>query len=82
MGIIVWLIFGGLVGWIASKIMGTDEQQGILANIVVGVIGAALGGFIMRYFDKSGVTGFNIRSFLVALLGAVVLIGLFKLIFK
>lgn len=82
MGILIWILFGGLVGWIASKIMGTDEQQGILANIIVGVIGAFLGGFIMHLIDKTGVTGFNIRSFLVSLLGAVVLIGIFKAIFK
>ncbi len=82
MGILLWIIFGGLVGWIASKITGTDEQQGIFVNIIVGIIGAFLGGFIMHLVDKTGVTGFNLRSFLVALLGSVVLIGLFKLIFK
>lgn len=82
MGIVLWIIFGGLAGWIASKIMGTDAQQGILANIIVGVIGAFLGGFIMHLIDKTGVTGFNIRSFLVALLGSIVLIGIFKAIFK
>ena len=48
MGIIGWLIFGAIVGWIASKIMGTDAQQGALLNIIVGIVGALLGGFLWR----------------------------------
>lgn len=78
MGIILWIIFGALVGWIASLIMKTDAQQGALLNIVVGIVGAMIGGFIMSFLGKSGVTGFNLYSFLVALLGAVVLIWLVK----
>lgn len=78
MGIILWIIFGALVGWIASIIMKTDSQQGPLLNIVVGIVGAVLGGWIMSYFDKSGTTGFNLYSFGVALLGAVVLIAIVK----
>lgn len=74
MGIILWIIFGGLAGWVASIIMKTDAQQGILLNIIVGIIGAILGGWIMNLIGKSGVTGFNIYSFLVALLGAIILI--------
>ena len=72
MGIILWIIFGALVGWVASMIIG--GSGGLLTNIIVGVVGALLGGWIMSFFGKTGITGFNIYSFLVALLGAVILI--------
>lgn len=78
MGIITGIIFGGLVGWIASLIMGTNSQQGIILNIVVGIIGAVFGGWLVGIFGKTGVTGFNIYSFAVAILGAVVFIGIVK----
>lgn len=78
MGIILWIIFGALVGWIASLIMGTDEKQGSLMNIIVGIIGAVIGGYVMSLFGKSGATEFNIYSFLVALLGAIILIAIVK----
>ncbi len=74
MGIILWIIFGALVGWIASLIMKTDSQQGTLLNIIIGIVGAIVGGWLMSFFGQSGVTGFNVYSFLVALFGAVVLI--------
>lgn len=80
MGILLWIIFGGLVGWIASIIMGTDSQQGIILNIVVGIIGAFLGGWLANVFGSVGVTGFNIYSFAVATIGAIVLIALVKLV--
>jgi len=80
MGIILWIIFGALVGWIASLIMKTDAEQGALLNIIVGVVGAVLGGWIMSYFGTDGVTGFNVSSFIVALIGAIVLIGIVKLL--
>ncbi len=78
-GIVMWVIIGALAGWIGSKIMGTDHRQGGLANIVVGVIGAVIGGFLTRtlFGDASGNNGF-IASFLVSLLGAVVVIGIWK----
>jgi len=76
MSILVYIIFGALVGWVASMIMG--GANGLLIDIIVGIVGAALGGWIMDYFGKSGVTGFNIYSFLVALLGAVVLIAVVR----
>lgn len=78
MGIIIWIIFGALVGWVASLIMKTDAEQGALLNIIVGIIGAILGGWIMSFFGETGVTGFNLYSFIVALLGAVVLIAIVK----
>ncbi|MDB5181793.1 MAG: transglycosylase [Candidatus Saccharibacteria bacterium] len=79
MSIILYIIFGALVGWIASIIMGRNAEQGAIGNIVVGIVGAFLGGWIMQAFGSSGVNGFNLRSFLVALLGAVVLLFLFNL---
>jgi len=78
MGIFMWIIFGAIVGWIASMIMKTNE--GLILNIILGVVGALLGGWLMSFLDKSGVTGFNLYSFLVALLGAVVLIAIVKAI--
>lgn len=83
MGIIAWLIFGGLIGWIASKIMGTDAQQGILLNIIVGIIGAFLGGFVADLLGFGGQEGwqfFDIGSWITAIVGACLLlflVGLF-----
>jgi len=82
MNIILWIIFGGLVGWIASLIMKTNSQQGILLNIVVGIIGAIVGGWIMNFFGESGVTNFSLYSFFVALLGSVILIAIVKAVRK
>lgn len=78
MGIILWIVFGGLVGWVASLIMGTDSQQGLILNIVIGIIGAVIGRSIMNFLGEGAVSGFNLYSFLVALLGAVVLIAIVK----
>jgi len=78
MGIILWIIFGALVGWVASMIMKTNAQQGILLNIIVGIVGAVIGGWLMSIFGESGVRGFNLYSFLVALLGACVLIAILR----
>ena len=80
MGIILWLIFGGLVGWIASMIMGTNASQGMILNIIVGMVGAVIGGVLMSWLGKSEVTGFNFYSFCVALLGAIILLGVIRLI--
>ena len=75
--LIAWLIFGALIGWVASKIMNTDAQQGAVLNIVVGIIGAFIGGFLVN----RDVTGnvFNLMSVLTALIGAVVLLGIVNL---
>lgn len=78
MGIIIWIIFGGLVGWIASMIMKTDAEQGIILNVIVGVVGAVIGGWLMSLFGSGGISGFNLYSFVVALIGAVVLIAIVK----
>lgn len=78
MGIIGWIVLGGLAGWIASMIAGTNAQQGLLGNIVVGIIGGFLGGFIVSLFGAEGITGFNIWSFVVAVIGAVVALYIWK----
>lgn len=82
MNFIVWIIFGGIVGWIASIIMKTNAQQGIAMNVVMGIIGAFLGGWIFSFFGADGVTGFNLYSFFVAIVGAVVIIGVWQFISK
>lgn len=72
--IILWIVFGALAGWIASIIMKRDAQMGAIANIVIGVVGAFIGGFLMNLFGAASVNGFNIYSLFVAILGAVVLL--------
>ncbi len=74
MSIVVNLIFGALVGWIASMIMGSNHRQGLIMDIILGIIGAAVGGWVMTLFGQAGVTGFNLYSLLVGILGAVILI--------
>ncbi len=80
MGILVWIVFGAIAGWIGSIIMNTDGQQGIILNIVVGIAGAVLGGYIFSFFGEGGISGFNIYSFMVAIVGAVVLLSIVKLV--
>jgi uncharacterized membrane protein YeaQ/YmgE (transglycosylase-associated protein family) len=80
MGILIWIIFGALVGWIASMIMKTGG--GLVSDIVVGIIGALLGGLIMNLLGQSGVGGFNLYSLLVAILGACILIVIVRSIRK
>ncbi|MGB4833902.1 MAG: GlsB/YeaQ/YmgE family stress response membrane protein [Candidatus Moraniibacteriota bacterium] len=78
MSFLIYIIFGGVVGWVASMIMKTDGQQGILLNVVVGVVGSALGSWLAGFFGYGGASGFNLQSFIVALIGAVVLIAIIK----
>lgn len=75
MGLLSWAILGLLAGWIASLIMKTDESQGALKDILMGVVGAVVGGWVMSFFGQSGVTGVNFYSVAVAVLGAVILIS-------
>ena len=77
MSIIVWIVIGGLAGWVAGMIMNTDGS--LVKNIVTGIVGALIGGFIMSFFGAEGFTGFNLWSFVVALLGSIVLIAVINL---
>jgi len=77
MGIIAWIIFGGLAGWVASMIAGKNERQGCILNIIVGVVGAFIGGLLMQFVTGHGFNfGFNLSSFIVAVLGAVILLAI------
>lgn len=74
MSILAWIILGGLAGWIASLIMKTNDSMGIFANIFIGIVGAFIGGLIFNFFGATDVTGFNLYSLLVAVVGATVLL--------
>ena len=78
--IITWIVVGGLAGWVASMIVGTNKSQGMVRNIVVGIVGALVGGLLFGLLGGSGFTGFNIWSFLVALVGAVVVLFIWRAI--
>lgn len=81
MGIIVWLIVGGVVGWLASVIMHTDGQQGLFLNVVVGVVGALVAGLVVS--PLLGIAtinqGLSLGTFLVSLLGSIILLAIVNL---
>ena len=79
MGLIMWLIVGGVVGWLASMVMRTDAQQGIILNIVVGIIGAFLGGLLLGRGNINN-SALTLTSFLVSLVGAIILLAIVNLI--
>ena len=79
MGLILWLIIGGVIGWIASRIMRTDAQQGIFLNIVVGIVGAFIGGLILSGGSINNAP-LTLTSFIVSLLGAIVLLAIVNLV--
>lgn len=82
MNIIIWLVMGGIIGWLASIIMKTDGQQGIIMNVVVGIAGAVIGGWLVvpLFGGESIQEGFNITSFVVSLVGAIILLAVVNLI--
>jgi uncharacterized membrane protein YeaQ/YmgE (transglycosylase-associated protein family) len=80
MGWLAWIIVGAIAGWLASLVMKTNRQQGLLLDIVVGILGAFIGGFLFNQFGSAGVTGFNIWSVFVAFVGAVVLLAFIRLV--
>lgn len=85
MGFISWIIVGGLIGWVASIIMSTNAQQGMFLNIVVGIVGALLGGWLLAPYVGSGTINandFSVTSLLVSLVGAIVLLAIVKLLFR
>ena len=78
MGILAWIVLGGIAGWIASMIAGNNAQQGLLGNIITGIIGAFIGGLLINLLGGEGVTGFNLWSLLVAVMGATLLLFILK----
>lgn len=74
MGLIAWILVGGIAGWLATNIMG-QPNKGCFTNIILGVIGAFLGGFLFSLLGGTGVTGFNPWSLFVSVIGAVIFIG-------
>jgi uncharacterized membrane protein YeaQ/YmgE (transglycosylase-associated protein family) len=80
LGVIGWIVIGGLAGWVGSKIMGTDARMGLLLNIVVGIVGGLLGGFVLRAFHVDVAGRGLLFSFGTCLLGAVILLGIVKLV--
>lgn len=74
MGILFWIIFGAIAGWLASMIAGTNAQMGFLGNIAVGIVGAVIGGFIGSAIFDTGISGFNFASFALAVGGALILL--------
>lgn len=76
--IVIWLIFGALAGWVASIIMGAKDQQGVVANIGIGLIGALIGGWTMHTLGGRGESSFNLISFLFAVLGSILLLSVFR----
>jgi uncharacterized membrane protein YeaQ/YmgE (transglycosylase-associated protein family) len=81
MGLIAWIIVGGLAGWLASIVMGTNRRQGCLMDIILGVIGAVVGGFVLNALGTpADVTGINLPSILTAFIGAVIVLALLRLV--
>jgi uncharacterized membrane protein YeaQ/YmgE (transglycosylase-associated protein family) len=83
MNFIIWLVIGGLVGWLASVVMKTDAQQGVVLNIVVGIIGALLGGWLLAPLFGTGTINqgdFSLSGLLVSFLGAVILLAIVNLL--
>lgn len=80
MSILAWIIIGGLAGWIGSMIAKTDKSQGLFMNIIVGIIGAFVGGLVFSFFGGAGITGFNFYSLFVAIIGSVLFLGIVKAI--
>lgn len=83
MNFIIWLIVGGIIGWLASMIMKTDAQQGIILNVVVGIVGSFLGGWLIAPLLGSGTanTGdFSVMGLIASLIGAIILLAIVNLI--
>jgi uncharacterized membrane protein YeaQ/YmgE (transglycosylase-associated protein family) len=80
MGIISWIILGGVAGWVASRMIGRGRSMGLVVHIIVGIIGAFLGGFLANLVGRNDVISFNLESFFVAVLGAVVFLAVLRAI--
>jgi len=80
---IVWIILGGILGWVASIVMHTNKQQGILLNVIVGIVGAFLGGLLLSPLFGRGTinqSDFSLSALLISLLGAIILLAIVNLI--
>jgi uncharacterized membrane protein YeaQ/YmgE (transglycosylase-associated protein family) len=82
MDFILWIVLGALAGWIASIIMKTDASQGLLGDIILGIVGAFVGGLVFNLFGAGGANGFNVYSLIVAIVGAVLVIYLGRVMFR
>jgi uncharacterized membrane protein YeaQ/YmgE (transglycosylase-associated protein family) len=85
MNFIIWIVIGGIIGWLASLVMKTDAQQGLFLNVVVGIVGALLGGWLLSPLFGAGTINadnFSIMSLVVSFLGAVILLAIVNLIFR
>ena len=83
MNILVWLVVGGVIGWIASLVVGTDAQQGVLLNVIVGIVGAMLGGWLISPLFGVGTINegaFNLPALGVSFAGAVILLVIVNLV--
>lgn len=82
MGFFTWIILGGLAGWLASIFTKNNGNMGLIKNIIIGILGAMLGGFVFSFFGSTGVTGFNLWSIFVAVVGAIILLVIINLFTK
>ena len=80
MGILAWIVVGLIAGVLAKLIMPGDDPGGIIVTIIIGIVGAFVGGFVVNLFGGAGVSGFNIWSILVATLGAIILLAIYRLV--
>lgn len=82
MDFILWIVLGAVAGWIASIIMKTNARQGLLGDIILGIVGAFVGGLVFNLFGAAGTTGFNLYSLIVAVIGSVIVIYLGRMMFR
>ncbi len=85
MNFIIWIVIGGILGWLASLVMKTDAQQGMFLNVVVGIVGALLGGWLLSPLFGTGTINtddFSVLSLGVSFLGAVILLAIVNLVFR
>ena len=83
LGILAWIVIGGVAGWLASIVMKTNSRQGLIMDIVVGIIGAFIGGFVLSFFNAGtgdAITGFNLLSLGTAFVGAIIILAILKLV--
>jgi uncharacterized membrane protein YeaQ/YmgE (transglycosylase-associated protein family) len=80
MGVLAWILFGAIAGWLANILAGRSGRSGCFTNIAVGIVGAFIGGAIFRVLGGVGVTGFNLWSLIVAVIGAIILLAILEAI--